>query len=90
METREVVKYAMEHFDAEEALMRSRKYPAYEEHLAKHNVFRDWTDTLATELEGETDLDEYTIRLSKWLIEWFCDQVLTDDRKLAAFLKKTA
>ncbi len=86
-ETRAVNKYAMEHFDTEEHLMRSRKYPAYAEHLAKHNVFREWTDTLPLDLADGVDLDGYTIALSKWLIEWFCDQVQTDDRKLAVFLK---
>ncbi len=89
-ETRAVNKYAMEHFDTEEHLMRSRQYPAYEEHFAKHNVFREWTDTLPLDLADGVDLDAYTIALSKWLIEWFCDQVQTDDRKLAVFLKSPA
>ncbi len=86
-ETNAVIKYAGEHFDTEEYLMRSQKYPAYAEHLSKHNTFRDWTDTLILDLEGDIDLDGYTITLSKWLIEWFYDQVQTDDQKLAVFLK---
>src|ERR1035437_6169818 len=63
-ETSAVVKYAVEHFDTEEYLMRSEKYPAYAEHRAKHNTFRDRTDTLVLGLEGDVDLDEYTITLS--------------------------
>lgn len=82
-----VIRYAMEHFDAEEQLMLSERYPAYEAHRAKHSVFRDWTDTLASDLEGDVDFDDYARDLSKWLIAWFCNQVQTDDLKLALFLK---
>jgi len=85
-----VIKYAIEHFDAEEQLMRAEKYPAYEKHRAKHAIFRDWTDTLSADFEGEVDLDDYTLSLSRWLIEWFCDQVQTDDLKMAVFLKRMA
>ena len=87
-EIRAVIKYAVEHFDAEEFLMRSKKYPAYAEHLSKHNIFRDKMDVLFSDIEEDVDLDEYTIRLSKWLIEWFYEQVQTDDMKLAVFLKE--
>lgn len=83
----DVIRYAMEHFDAEEQLMRSNQYPAYEAHLAKHNIFREWTDTLTADLEGDVDLDEYTRDLSQWLVSWFCNQVQTDDRALAFFLR---
>jgi len=84
-----VTKYAMEHFDAEELIMRDHRYPAYEEHRAKHNIFRDRSDTFVTDLYDEPEMDEFTVRLSRWLIEWFCDQVQTDDRKLAAFLTQS-
>ena len=81
-----ILNYALEHFDAEEHIMLQQKYPAYAEHRAKHTVFRDKSDTLIADSERAHDLDAYTMTLSKWLIEWFCDQVQNDDRKLAAFL----
>ncbi len=84
-----VIKYAVEHFDAEEYLMRSANYPALEEHSRKHNVFRVKTDRLVAEWKDGLNADEFTVRLSRWLIEWFCDQVQNDDRKLAVFLNKT-
>ncbi len=81
-----VLKYAMEHFDAEELVMLEHQYPAYAEHRAKHNIFRDRTDLLSAGMADLTDMDTFIVRLSRWLIEWFCDQVQTDDLKLAAFL----
>ncbi|MDD4101022.1 MAG: hemerythrin domain-containing protein, partial [Kiritimatiellae bacterium] len=83
-----VIKYAVEHFDAEECLMRSENYPAFAEHSGKHNVFRVKTDSLVAEWADGLDTDAFTIRLSRWLIEWFCDQVQNDDRKLAIFLTR--
>ncbi len=83
-----VLKYAMEHFDAEELVMLEHQYPAYAEHRAKHNIFRDRTDSLSAGMKDLTDMDTFTVQMSRWLIEWFCDQVQTDDRKLAAFLKR--
>ena len=87
-ETANLLKYAIEHFDAEESLMYSARYPNYKQHLAKHNVFRDEVDGWTSELSDDLSMDVYTIRLTKWLLEWFCDQIQTDDMKLAAFLKK--
>ena len=87
-EVDKVVKYAMEHFDAEEHLMRSINYPYYEEHLAKHNVFRERTDSCVVDVENAVDIDTYAITVSKWLIGGFCEQVQTDDLKLAKFIQR--
>jgi len=85
---KKVLAYALEHFDAEEALMVSVQYQGYERHRAKHGEFRDMTDQLsAMSKEGVAPSDQL-IQLTKWLVEWFYDQTLVHDRALAAFLKK--
>jgi hypothetical protein len=33
-------------------------------------------------------IDNQLIHLTKWLIEWFCEQMLVHDRAFAAFLNK--
>ncbi len=84
----EIVAYALDHFDAEESLMRSEDYPLYEEHLAKHNLFRDMMDELLEEMETkEININNYVDRLCEWLVDWFKIQVLDDDVKLAMFLQ---
>jgi hemerythrin len=83
-----VIKYAVEHFDAEEFIMRIINYPAYDEHRAKHNLFRARADTLPSELAVAEDLDLYIVTLCKWLIEWLVNQVQDDDMKLADFLRR--
>lgn len=83
---KEVFAYTVEHFDAEEYLMRSVKYPLYEEHLSKHNEFRDKADEFLAELEEEIDIKDYVNNLCEWLVDWFKTQVLNDDVKLARLL----
>lgn len=85
----EVIAYALEHFDSEEFLMRSIDYPLYEEHLAKHNVFRDKMDVFMEEIDaGGIKIDKFMEKISKWLVEWVKIQMLDDDSKLAKYIKE--
>ena len=88
-EVNKIVEYAVEHLDAEEHLMRSSNYPAYEVHLAKHNIFRNKLDGFTSELKTEVPMGPFLKRLSKWLVAWFTIQILVDDQQLAAFLHQS-
>lgn len=77
--------YAMEHFSAEEALMREHDYPGYAAHKLQHN-------------ETAADLFEFDLRLLagdpeesraflEFLIGWLNNHILLTDRELALFLK---
>ena len=80
--------YAIEHFDSEEALMIDTRYPAYEVHRAKHNEYRNEADRLCGMSNEDIAPDDQLIQLTRWLVEWFCEQTLTYDKGLASFLKK--
>jgi hemerythrin len=80
--------YALEHFDSEEQLMRTEKYPVYDEHVARHNFFREQADQFAAELAAEPLAEDFTVRLARLLLTWFCGHVQTEDLRLAVFLKK--
>ncbi len=85
----DIVTYTLEHFDAEEFLMRSVKHPFYEEHLDKHNVFRDKMDEFLERIDTKAiDMEQDVDFLCKWLVDWFKMQVLDDDIKLAKFIKE--
>ncbi|MCK5805582.1 MAG: hemerythrin family protein [Lentisphaeria bacterium] len=87
-EVQAVVAYAIEHFDAEEFLMTSSNYPAYQEHVEKHDKFRAWIDQFQEKISKETiDIADFQ-RLLQWLTDWFLQQVRVDDQKLANFLKQ--
>lgn len=66
--------------------MRAEGYPQYREHAAKHNEFREQADDFAAELADEPLADDFPIRLAEQLVNWFCDHVQGEDRRLAVFL----
>ena len=79
--------YAVEHFDAEEMLMTSCKYPGFDAHRAKHNEFREGVERLM--IEGDyLSPSAFLTEVNKWMLKWFCDQTQVYDRALAEFLKK--
>ena len=84
----DVIKYAIEHFDAEEHLMMSLDYPHYEEHRNKHDVFRIRTDCCPADVQSTDDVSACAVTIGKWLITWFCDQVQNDDLKLAGYIRE--
>jgi hemerythrin len=80
--------YAIEHFDAEEALMVSTGYRGYETHRKKHNEFRDEVDRVSAVSKEGIDPEDQLMHMTKWLLEWFLEQTLLHDTALAAFLKR--
>ena len=84
----EVFTFAVEHFDAEEALMLSMQYPDYENHREQHEGFKNQIDRLSALRKDENSPDDLIIQLAKWLVEWFISQTLVHDKKMAAFLNE--
>jgi hemerythrin len=79
--------YAMEHFDSEEMLMESIKYPALDIHRKKHNEFREGVERLMVEgkfLGAASFLQE----VNRWMLKWVQDQIQTHDRALAEYMRK--
>jgi hemerythrin len=84
----EVFAYAIEHFDAEEALMRSINYPGHETHRTKHDEFRVEIDRVSESRHEGIGVEDQLIHLTKWLLDWFIEQTQTYDVSLASHLKR--
>ena len=84
----EVFAYAIEHFDAEEALMDSISYRGLEAHRTKHDEFRDRIDRVSASRHEGISPEDQLVHLTRWLVEWFCEQTQTYDKSLASYLKK--
>lgn len=79
-----IISYAIEHFDAEEALMKHTDFPLSKQHIAQHDFFKQSTDSFA-----DVKYNEENIRkLLRLLIDWFIAHIKTQDSKLAKHLKK--
>ena len=81
--------YALDNFDTEEYLMELEEYPDAEQHIAKHEQFKDRIDFFSDQAgSASTDLRDLAKHLRALLVSWFNDQIKDDDMRLAAFLKK--
>ena len=86
----QALRYAREHFDTEEGIMRAAAYPLLRQHAAKHDLFRAQAARLADELAAGAPAADFAARLAKLLVDWFAAQVQTDYLRLALFLKQPA
>lgn len=84
--------YAMEHFDTEEALWKSR-LPAdgvlYVEHHAEHQGFCTRVTAARAQLdETRADNDELTRELLLFLSGWLAEHILQSDRRMALVVQR--
>jgi hemerythrin-like metal-binding protein len=65
----EIIELADEYFNTEEYIMRSIKYPLFEEHYAKHNFFRGKMDNYYSESKLE-DLNilDFLTKIDGWIL----------------------
>lgn len=88
--TRDLLAYAIYHFDTEEQLMLQHGYrqasPEQEaHHLTQHRHFSERVVALrAAASDGETDTRDALI---SFLTDWLINHILTTDRRLGEFLR---
>ena len=80
-------RYAVEHFEAEERLMREVEYPRYPSHALEHAEFRRRLATLFPHWESEGDSISLLMALSGFLMRWLREHVATSDRAIGAYLR---
>jgi hemerythrin-like metal-binding protein len=83
-------RYAVEHFEAEERLMREIEYPRYPGHALEHAEFRRRLATLLPHWRAEGDSISLLLALSGFLMRWLREHVATSDRAIGEFLRRRA
>jgi hemerythrin-like metal-binding protein len=85
----QLVEWTSEHFESEERLMQAHGYPhsPFAEHRQQHHKFREFLDTLATEIHsGETSPLRLAFRCQFLLLDWFISHISITDRHLERYL----
>lgn len=80
--------YTISHLDFEERLFKKYKYSDdnLEEHLDKHNDFRNKiSEFMVSEIYVKTEL---AYKISEYLKKWLFDHISETDKKFVAFLKE--
>ena len=75
--------YAAVHFQAEEALLRSRQYPGLAVHIGEHQQFREKAQDLASRNLRDPHI---SAQLNAFLCRWLSDHILETDMKYKHFL----
>ncbi|MBT4040129.1 MAG: hypothetical protein HOC63_02125 [Rhodospirillales bacterium] len=79
-----LVPYIDIHLASEEFVMKRMNYPDYTAHLAKHDEFRHWMETiLASPLETTDDWRSNVV--ANALLDWWYSHILKDDMAYTAF-----
>lgn len=79
--------YVVEHFGAEERLMRDAEFPGYVVHKAAHDRFvRDYQE-LRRMLDAHGAISAVTIRTKTWIVDWLTAHIAGTDQALARHLR---
>lgn len=78
-------RYVVEHFGAEEALMREEAYPGLDAHLAQHAHFRDHIVSARRSLDSGI---VPSLDLLNYLTDWLATHIQTVDRAYATYLEE--
>lgn len=82
--------YVVEHFGAEESLMRLHRYPQRAEHEAEHRRFVEDYRTLRAEYAREGATGFLLVKLNNRVGQWLTGHIGSTDRALGRFLKEKA
>lgn len=80
-------RYAREHFEAEEQLMRESGYPRLASHALEHAEFRRRLATLLPHWESEGDSSSLLMAVSGFLVRWLREHIATHDRAIGDHLR---
>jgi hemerythrin-like metal-binding protein len=78
-----------EHFESEERMMEAHSYPhsPFAEHRQQHRKFRDFLDSLTSEIHaGKTSPLRLAFRCQFLLLDWFISHINITDRHLQRYL----
>jgi hemerythrin len=76
-------RYAEQHLQREELLLRIRGYPGYAEHKAEHDEYRKKLSSL----QVYSDRRDLGVRIANFLAEWWKFHILNTDQRYARFFR---
>ena len=80
--------YVIEHFEAEERVMRRSNYPGYHMHKQLHNEFRAEVERLMKEIEEEGVGSFTVVKVNQIVVGWLNNHIRRVDRVMAQALRK--
>ncbi len=85
-----LMQYVVEHFNAEEELMRRAAYAGFAEHAKKHRDFRKTVDELGKDIMEKGVGADTVIQVNRVIVGWLSTHIRRTDREMAAAIRKDA
>ncbi|AVX21045.1 MULTISPECIES: bacteriohemerythrin [Carboxydocella] len=80
--------YVVVHFTAEEKLMQSHNYPAFNEHLAQHQAFIQDFAKLKEQFNREGPSTMVVLAVQRRVVDWLREHISQRDKAIGEFLQK--
>jgi hemerythrin len=80
-----MIKYAEEHLQEEENLLKTNDFSDYDEHMSKHQSYRERLSSLMA--ESKTDPEAAVKSTYAFLRQWWMGHIVDEDKKYGEFLK---
>lgn len=83
-----LMRYVVQHFEAEEAVMRSTLYPGYDAHRRMHADFRAQVEKMAHEIRAEGFGPSAVVKVNLTIVGWLNDHIRRFDLAMAKALRE--
>ena len=80
--------YTVYHFEFEEALLASYKYPKLVEHQAEHQFFVQKLSTFEVDLFHQ-NMKEIILKLIMFVSEWISNHIVIEDKKYGRYIENS-
>ena len=81
-------RYAVEHFETEQKIMKDAGYKGFLRHLKEHEYFLMHVEELYKQTCNEEQSDKLTREVYYYTLEWFIGHIQFTDMKMVEFLKQ--
>jgi hemerythrin len=86
-----LTQYVVEHFNAEEEVMRRARFAGYAEHAKMHKEFRKTVEAFGDEIVRKGSVGSDTVvKMNRLIVGWLNTHIRTVDRAMAAAIRKQA
>jgi hemerythrin len=82
--------YVLEHFEAEESLMREGGFPGYAAHRAEHERFKNQFAAMAADFGDKGPSLLVALTLHNWISGWLATHLAGPDAELARWIRARA
>ncbi len=83
-----LTQYVIEHFNAEEEVMRRAKFSGYAEHARLHREFRKTVEAFADEVVRKGAGTDTVVKVNRLIVGWLNNHIRRADKAMTAAIRK--